>query len=604
MNIVQLMSDRRTFGPWFRKKLLRGDSWAAWRVCLKAMFAIALTPEELAIYEQHTGRTDPPTAPVREAWLCCGRRSGKSLIASLIAVWAACFRSYDHVLAPGEYATIMAISPDRRQARVVMGYIKGFLAIPLLSRMVVNETLESITLSNRVRIEVHTASFRSLRGYSVALAILDECAFFPTGDSAEPDTEIVNALRPAMATIPDALLLGISSPYARRGVLWEAFREPHGKANAPVLFWRGATRDMNPTVAQATIALAYLKDAASAAAEYGAEFRSDVAKFIPIELVERAIVHPSELPPVPFVDYRGFCDPSGGASDSFALGIAHVEREKVILDVLRETVPPFSPERVIAEFCTVLKQYRCSEVVGDRYGGEFPRELFAKQGILYRVSEKVRSDLYLELLPLLTSGKVEFFEHPRLKAQLVALERRTGRGRDVIDHAPGSHDDAANSAAGAIVLAAQQEFTLGLVEFERQGGSTQALALDEPPKPKAITTVFSNDPFAVAPSRFPPTVPPAARQYDLSGGCSNANCQGELVVVEAHVGIGYAKCSKCGDRVQVHERSRFAPSPHSMTRAEFLQRQERQPNQFGRNRNPFGRFGGGFPPGLFGRFGR
>jgi hypothetical protein len=38
-------------------------------------------------------------------------------------------------------------------------------------------------------------------------------------------------------------------------------------------------------------------------------------------------------------------------------------------------------------------------VVGDRYGGEWPRERFRKHGIDYRVSDKPRSDLYRDMLP-------------------------------------------------------------------------------------------------------------------------------------------------------------------------------------------------------------
>ena len=72
--------------------------------------------------------------------------------------------------------------------------------------------------------EVHTASFRSVRGYTVVAAILDEIAFWRSEDSANPDREIVNALRPAMATVPGALLLAMSSPYARRGVVWDAYQ--------------------------------------------------------------------------------------------------------------------------------------------------------------------------------------------------------------------------------------------------------------------------------------------------------------------------------------------------------------------------------------------
>jgi len=41
----------------------------------------------------------------------------------------------------------------------------------------------------------------------------------------------------------------------------------------------------------------------------------------------------------------------------------------------------------------------------------------------------------------------------RLVSQLVRLERRTSRrGKDSVDHPPGSRDDVANAAAGVLVL--------------------------------------------------------------------------------------------------------------------------------------------------------
>jgi hypothetical protein len=47
-------------------------------------------------------------------------------------------------------------------------------------------------------------------------------------------------------------------------------------------------------------------------------------------------------------------------------------------------------------------------------------------------------------------------DNPRLIAQFAALERRTfSNGRDRVDHGRTGRDDAANSAAGALVLAAQ-----------------------------------------------------------------------------------------------------------------------------------------------------
>ena len=149
-----------------------------------------------------------------------------------------------------------------------------------------------------------------------------------------------------------------------------------------------------------------------------------------------------------------FTDPSGGSGDSYTIAVAHVEDGIGILDCLREVRPPFSPEAVTSEFADLLKSYRITKVSGDRYAGEWPREQFRKHGITYEPSEDPKGVLYLNLLPLLNSGKVRLLGNRRLIAQLVGLERRTSRaGRDSIDHAPGAHDDVANAVAGALLLA-------------------------------------------------------------------------------------------------------------------------------------------------------
>ena len=85
----------------------------------------------------------------------------------------------------------------------------------MLKRTIVAETAESFTLKNRIQIEVHAASFRSTRGYTTVAALLDECRVWPSDElSAEPDVEMINSIRPGMATIPDAMLLCASSPHA------------------------------------------------------------------------------------------------------------------------------------------------------------------------------------------------------------------------------------------------------------------------------------------------------------------------------------------------------------------------------------------------------
>jgi hypothetical protein len=205
-------------------------------------------------------------------------------------------------------------------------------------------------------------------------------------------------------------------------------------------------------------------DPASAAAEYGAEFRSDIESFVPREAVAACIpVGVRELAPVSGVSYSAFCDPSGGSADSMTMAIAHRDRDGVIvLDAVRERKPPFSPEDVVAEFCSALASYRVTKVQGDRYAGEWPREQFRKLHVGYEPAAKPKSDLYRDLLPLINSGKVALLDHPKLVAQLCGLERRTARGgRDSIDHAPGAHDDIANAAAGvAAAIASRGTYNL------------------------------------------------------------------------------------------------------------------------------------------------
>lgn len=450
LSIIDVMTDPQLFGS-----LFVGPTWQAWRAILKALFGLFMDEVEQDLFRQLTGRMTIPTTQAREAFFIVGRRGGKSRIAAVIAVYLACFRSYTTVLAAGERGVLMLIAADRKQARVLKRYVSGFLnAVPMLAAMIVNETAESIELNNSIIIEIHTASFRSTRGYTVIGMIADELSFWPVDDSASPDSEILNAIRPAMATVPGALLLAISSPYARKGELYKAHRDHFGKNDDPVLVVQGSTRLLNPLVPRVVIDHAYAADPMAAAAEYGAEFRRDVEAFVSLEAIE-AVTIPGrlELPCVPGVRYVAFVDPSGGSQDGFTLAIAHHEQDRRVLDLIREVVPPFSPEGVAKDFAEALKGYGISKVTGDRYGGMWPREQFLKCGITYEVSEKTKSDLYRDVLPLLNSRRVELLDHARLLTQLTTLERRTGRGgKDSIDHAPQSHDDVVNSTAGALLL--------------------------------------------------------------------------------------------------------------------------------------------------------
>jgi hypothetical protein len=300
----------------------------------------------------------------------------------------------------------------------------------------------------------------------LAAALVDEIACFPQEDSATPDVEILAALRPAMATIPGAMLLCSSSPYARRGVLWEAYKRYYGSADANVLVWKAPTRVMNATVPQRFIDEEMERDSAKATAEYNAEFRTDVDTFVSREVVEACVDDGVfERAPISGLRYYGFVDPSGGSADSFTAAVAHMEGgEQIVLDAVRERKPPFSPETVAKEFAEFFLSYKCTTIRGDRYAGEWPREQFKKHGVEYVPADKVKSELYLEMLPRLNARRASLLDSKRLVEQLVGLERRTSRsGKDSVDHAQGGRDDLANAVAGAIVYAVARKFEAPIV---------------------------------------------------------------------------------------------------------------------------------------------
>ena len=415
----------------------RHASWQSWRAVLAG-----LTPN------------------VREFYAIVGRGAGKSRVVALIACF---FASRDYHRVPGEFVYIGIFAPDRKQAAVTFRYITGLLrSVPALAALIVSASKDSVELSNGIVIEVITASVAAPRGRAYVLVIVEEAAFLPTDQSANPDVELLRAVRPALARVPGSLLVVVSSPYARKGIIWTAWQKYHDKPDGDVLLVQASTQELNPTFDTRAIAKAYEEDPASAGAEFGGLFRTDVESFISREAIDAVLVPGRiELPRVAGVSYEGFADFAGGGGptgDSAVVGIAHSEvrdgRTIAVLDVVREVRPPFSPEQVCTDFAATLQSYGIREIRADRWAGQFPVEQMRKHGITVTPSERSKSEIYRDALPVINSGTCELLDLPRLTAQLLGLERRTARGgRDSIDHAPGGHDDIANAACGALVRA-------------------------------------------------------------------------------------------------------------------------------------------------------
>jgi hypothetical protein len=147
-----------------------------------------------------------------------------------------------------------------------------------------------------------------------------------------------------------------------------------------------------------------------------------------------------------------FVDMSGGSSDDAVLAIAHKVEKRIVVDLVEKQAGrcPFDPRAAVAKFTEILRRYRLTHVIGDRYAGETFRLDFQGRGVVYQCSELTTSELYEQMEPRVNAGEVELPDLPVLTEQLLTLVQKGAR----VTHESGAHDDWANACAGAVQAAA------------------------------------------------------------------------------------------------------------------------------------------------------
>lgn len=450
MNILEAVHDRNLLGA--SSAFADLTSWRSWLAFLGGIYGLPLDSESAAVFEKCTGRAyAPPAGGWSEAALIVGRQAGKTKAAGLLVSYAAAFapRCTD-----GELYALLLAQDHRAAIRAAFSYVASlFEASPILRRLVVRRTADTLALENGVTVAAYPCRPQSVRGLRSLIAVADELAFFRSTEWLPQDAEMLRALRPGLATTGGRLVV-LSSPYAQTGALWELRCRHYGREDAPVLVWQADAPTMNPLLPADYLARMREDDPEAYRSEVLGEFRTGLSALLDPEAIAACVAQGRrELPPANGVEYVAFVDPSGGRRDPFTLAVAHRCEGRAVVDAVRAWRPPFNPSGVVAEAAELLRGYRVRKVVGDRYAGEWPREQFRSQGIEYDVATRDRSALYLELLASINAGRVEIPDEPALLRELRSLERRRGvSGRDRVDHPPGAHDDRANVVAGVAHL--------------------------------------------------------------------------------------------------------------------------------------------------------
>ncbi|MCK1417644.1 terminase [Bradyrhizobium sp. CW4] len=438
-----------------------GDSrsWSTWLTTLRAAFGLPLSDAQRETFSLIAGGRAPPIQRVSEFWAVIGRRSGKSRVAAAIADHVALLQQ--HHLAPGEVGHVLVLSPTTTaQAKVVFQYCLGFIErSPVLRQEIASTTASEIRLKNGIVIGTHPNSFRSIRGRTLIACIFDESSFWRDETSALPDVECYRAVVPALAT-SRGMLIGISSPYRKIGMLYQKHKDCYGVDNPDVLVVQGDSRTFNPTLDEGLIAKATADDPEAALAEWAGQFRSDVAAFLSDADIDACIDldRPIELPPRSGITYHAFSDPSGGRHDHFTIGVGHREGERTVIDALRGQSPPFDPKLIVGEYAALVKEFGIHEVTGDNYAAAWVEAEFKAAGIRYVRSELPKGRLYIEGLPAFMRRTVALPNHSRLLRELRLLERRAHLGgRESVDHGRVGSDDYANAVFGVLHYARKRK---------------------------------------------------------------------------------------------------------------------------------------------------
>ncbi len=430
-------------------------------VLLRAIYGLALDEDEQEIWRTCTGRTAYAGQEFAEVTVIAGARAGKdSRIAAPIVLYEALFGGHEAQLGKGERGVIPLIAQDQRATRVAFGYIRDYaVKSPTIQQLIAEEREAELRFTNRMAVACFACTAKSVRGWSIPAAVMDELAFFRAETGADTDVEVQAAVRRGMVGFGRTRLVKISTPYAKGGVLYEDYQRYWGRDEPDVLVWKAPSRYMNPALSSARMARERRMDAERFAREYEAEFVEDLTAFLPGAWIEGAVtpgVH--ERAADPAERYVVAVDPSGGGADSFTVAVVHLAGARVVQDVMRgwvaargETMPLAA---VVGEIAALAARYGQSEVIGDRYAGQWVAQEFERAGVAYRVTEQDKSRAYLEAEPLFAQGRIDLLDHERLVRELRLLERRHRvGGRALVDHPRGGHDDYANAVCLAAATA-------------------------------------------------------------------------------------------------------------------------------------------------------
>ncbi len=453
----------------------------AQEVILRALYGLPMTDEQIELYQYITSPENEYEAGtiLDEGCWVLGRRSGKSLLCAIVALYEATRKKWKKYLLPNQIGYVILIATREKQSiDIIQTFCRQILENSKIAYLIDDSYASSLTLKTGIRIESFPCNSTSPRGYACVCFVLDECGHYSTS-GPKADIDIFNSIRPAMAQFakvhPKTLL--ISSPAAKQGLLYDQFNE--GFEVGGRLTVQASTRVINPEIPQEFIDSEYKRDPDNSSREYGAEFSETVSGFF--ASCEQALRDcftlcpagtETEMPYNAENKYFAAIDQSGlTGRDRWCFTISHNDRRqnKIILDVHR-TWATKNLDNIMGEIALLCQEYRIGEVQIDRYAKGFVEELFRQKGLTTVIRDLLPS-IYTQFKTLVISGKLCLPDFKPLKDGLSQTRAFYGKNNNLaISHerTQQGHGDLADASVTSIVAASKSNVFYEAITPARQ----------------------------------------------------------------------------------------------------------------------------------------
>lgn len=436
-------------------------STPAWRATVRAIYGSPLTDEETALLGRLSGGAGAPEGGSTDFLGVVGRRGGKSSTIARVAVFEALYGGHAVALEPGQVGTFAVVCPKREQAAELLRYVAGLAGLPSVRPFVDGKpTTDSVLFKTAVAVSVMTADSTTSRGFTYVGLVADELGFWPDGDAAQSDQQILDAMLPGMLPIagaPPRRFLAITSANLEEGVAWETYRTCFGKRDASSFVVSGTTLDFNPDADRAELAKQQKKRPAAYLREYESVWGGVVESgFFPPEAVAACTTKAGTFKVAELAQSRLFAAIDAAfISDRFALALARLTDTGIveIVGVWVWGAPKgqnLSAKTTAESIATMLIPLGVRTVAADQHAFAPLEERFREAGLYleqHAWTAQNKPDTYRSFRSDLIDGRVSLPDDAELRKELGAIRAKARKTGGESIEARRGHDDRVSAVA-------------------------------------------------------------------------------------------------------------------------------------------------------------